>query len=155
MKNVSFLMLLALLFSCSSPEQSETQETTELTENNIVTEPSRGVEASQPAVGFINVDAVTFSEKMSANPGVLLDVRTPEEVAEGKLAGSMAINYNDENFAESLNKLDPNQPVYVYCAAGGRSSKTATILSEKGFKLVYNLDGGITAWEKAGLAVEK
>jgi phage shock protein E len=149
MKNFTLIILLALLAACSAPE------TAEKTQTNDETEVHQRAEQSQTQVNFIDVDPVTFAAKMEGNPGILLDVRTPEEVAEGKLAGSKAINYNDDNFAEALNELDPNQPVYVYCAAGGRSSKTATLLGEKGFTLVYNLDGGITAWEEAGLPTEK
>lgn len=149
MKNFTPIILLAFLAACASPD------TAEKTENNAETEMQQSTEQSQPKVEFINVDPITFEAKMAGNPGILLDVRTPEEIAEGKLAGSIALNYNDDNFAEALNELDPNQPVYVYCAAGGRSSKTATMLGEKGFKLVYNLDGGITAWQEAGMPTEK
>jgi rhodanese-related sulfurtransferase len=152
MKNLFPLVLLILLVSCSTPETNETSETSEIKNETAVTQLK---EESQPAIRFINVDPATFAAKMASNPGTLLDVRTPEEIAEGKISGSMAINYNDENFAESLSELDPNKPVYVYCAAGGRSSKTATILGEKGFQLVYNLDGGITAWQEAGMPTTK
>jgi phage shock protein E len=148
MKNLTSVILLALLVSCTTSETSEN-------ETKVETEINQTAEQSQPAVNFINVDPATFAAKMEGNPGILLDVRTPEEIAEGKIAGSIAINYNDENFSESLSELDPNQPVFVYCAAGGRSSKTATILGEKGFSLVYNLDGGITAWQEAGMPTEK
>lgn len=152
MKNLTTAILLAFLVSCTAPE---TNEAPEVIENKVESPADLSGEQSQPAKDFINLDPATFAAKMADNPGTLLDVRTPEEIAEGKISGAMVINYNDENFAESLSKLDPNLPVYVYCAAGGRSSKTATILGEKGFQLVYNLDGGITAWQEAGMPTTK
>lgn len=72
----------------------------------------------------------------------LLDVRTPQEWEAGKIASSKCINYNDANFKQQIEKLDKNKPVFVYCAAGGRSSKAAPILQQAGFKYIYNLTGG-------------
>lgn len=72
----------------------------------------------------------------------LLDVRTPQEWEAGKIASSNCINYNDATFKQKIEKLDKNKPVFVYCAAGGRSSKAAPILQQAGFKYIYNLTGG-------------
>lgn len=72
----------------------------------------------------------------------LLDVRTPQEWEAGKIASSNCINFNDAAFKQQIEKLDKNKPVFVYCAAGGRSSKAAPILQQAGFKYIYNLTGG-------------
>ncbi len=72
----------------------------------------------------------------------LLDVRTPQEWQSGKIASSKCMNFNDVDFKQQIEKLDKNKPVFVYCAAGGRSSKAAPILQAAGFKQVYNLSGG-------------
>ena len=72
----------------------------------------------------------------------LLDVRTPQEWQSGKIASSNFINFNDADFKQQIEKLDKNKPVFVYCAAGGRSSKATPILQAAGFKQVYNLSGG-------------
>jgi len=72
----------------------------------------------------------------------LLDVRTPQEWEAGKIASSSCINVNDTAFKQQIEKLDKNKPVFVYCAAGGRSSKAAPILQQAGFKYIYNLTGG-------------
>ena len=72
----------------------------------------------------------------------LLDVRTPQEWEAGKIASSNCINFNDAAFKHQIEKLDKNKPVFVYCAAGGRSSKAAPILQQAGFKYIYNLTGG-------------
>jgi rhodanese-related sulfurtransferase len=44
--------------------------------------------------------------------------------------------------------MDKNIPVFVYCRSGGRSGKAAKKMKEKGFKSVYNLEGGIIAWQR-------
>jgi len=146
MKLLVTLLTLGIFTACSAPQTEDTAA-----ENTTSTEATTPVTDNS----FISVDPAKFAGKMEGNKGILLDVRTPEEIAEGKIAGAMELNYNDENFDEQLAQLDPATPVFVYCAAGGRSSKTATLLKEKGFNLVYNLEGGITAWEEAGMPVEK
>jgi phage shock protein E len=72
----------------------------------------------------------------------LLDVRTPEEWANGKIESSKCINFNDASFKKNIESLDKSKPVFVFCAAGGRSTKAKAILQEAGFKEIYNLVGG-------------
>lgn len=79
----------------------------------------------------------------------LVDVRTPEEYKRGSIAGAILINFYDENFIEQMEaKLDKDKPVYVYCAVGGRSSQATKQLYKKGFKKVFDLQGGYNAWKK-------
>jgi rhodanese-related sulfurtransferase len=72
----------------------------------------------------------------------LLDVRTPEEVAEGTLEGAQNINFYDADFKDKLSKLDKNKPVFVYCRSGGRSGKCAQMCKDMGFKEIYDMKGG-------------
>jgi rhodanese-related sulfurtransferase len=72
----------------------------------------------------------------------LLDVRTPEEVAEGALEGAQNINFYDADFKDKLSKLDKNKPVFVYCRSGGRSGKCAQMCKDMGFKEIYEMKGG-------------
>jgi rhodanese-related sulfurtransferase len=72
----------------------------------------------------------------------LLDVRTPEEVAEGALEGAQNINFYDTDFKDKLSKLDKNKPVFVYCRSGGRSGKCAQMCKDMGFKEIYDMKGG-------------
>jgi len=97
-----------------------------------------------------DVNAPTFKKLIETKPGQVLDVRTPEEWAEGIINGAIKMNYYDKDFSKQLDKLDKTKPVYVYCKVGGRSGSAAKELEKKGFKLVYNLDGGIKAWDKEG-----
>jgi rhodanese-related sulfurtransferase len=84
----------------------------------------------------------------------ILDVRTPGEFNSGHIANAENIDFNDRKFSTEIQSLDKNKPTYVYCLSGGRSSQAAQILQDKGFKKVYNLEGGIKAWREAKLAVE-
>lgn len=87
-----------------------------------------------------------FNEQLSEN--IILDVRTKEECSESKIPGSLNIDYYSENFKDNLDKLNKNLNYYIYCRSGNRSGKTVMILREKGFKNVFNLEGGILAWKK-------
>jgi len=80
--------------------------------------------------------------------GILMDVRTDAEFIEGHLKGAMQLNFYEASFETSLDAMDKDIPVFVYCRSGGRSGKAAKKMKEKGFKSVYNLEGGIIAWQR-------
>lgn len=75
----------------------------------------------------------------------LLDVRQPREYEAGHIPGARLIPLKE--LPERLAELTPEQPVLVYCAVGGRSRAAAQFLSGQGFGEVYNLAGGIKAWQ--------
>lgn len=89
-------------------------------------------------------------KKLMKNPSAqILDVRTAQEVAAGKIEGSVNVDYFSASFKESVvKKLDKNKPVLVYCAAGGRSASAAKDLKKAGFKHVYDLEGGYDSWRE-------
>lgn len=77
----------------------------------------------------------------------LIDVRTPKEFAEGHIMGAEMIDVKTADFAERIK--DITDTVAVYCRSGKRSLMAAEQLAKQGC-IVYNLDGGILAWQKAG-----
>ena len=81
----------------------------------------------------------------------VLDVRTDAEWAEGHIAGSQHVPMAQvvEDIGDHL-----DHPVVVVCASGGRSSRVASYLVLQGLEAV-NLDGGLHAWESAGLPIER
>lgn len=99
----------------------------------------------KPAVKNIQQDEFL---KLTKDPNtVVIDVRTPGEVAEGYIAGTKYfIDLNGGNFANEIQKLDKSKSYIVYCRSGGRSSKAASIMIENGFTKVYNLTGGVMNW---------
>ncbi|MEY4929610.1 MAG: hypothetical protein RI909_334 [Bacteroidota bacterium] len=94
-----------------------------------------------------------FDAKYKATENaILLDVRTEEEVASGKIANAENIVW-DDSFADKLSTLE-HKPIFIYCGSGIRSAKAAAVLKEKGYTDIYELDGGMKAWKAAGLPVE-
>lgn len=101
------------------------------------------------------VDVKTFQTNLAKSENaLLLDVRTPQEFEERHLANAVNIDINGENFEGQIDKLDKNKTVFVYCLSGGRSTTAAAALAKKGFKNIYNLEGGILAWVNAGNPIE-
>ena len=75
----------------------------------------------------------------------ILDVRQPGEYEEAHLPGAKLIPL--PQLSEAYKELDPEKPVIVHCAIGGRSRVAAQMLSGMGFNEVYNLAGGIKAFQ--------
>lgn len=78
----------------------------------------------------------------------LIDVRTPEEFAEGHIEGAQNIDFKADDFLEQFSRIDKDRPVYIYCRSGKRSSDAAEQLSELGFPKIIDLKGGYLAWKK-------
>ena len=79
--------------------------------------------------------------------GIILDVRTLEEFEISRIPYSKNIDfYNPQNFMQEIEKLDKDNNYYVYCRTGVRSANSCQLMSELGFKKVYNLVGGIVEW---------
>ena len=135
MKYLTFLLLAALLCACGPDDARATAPP--------------GAESPAPAPApYENLSPDEFAARMQDEDVVILDVRTPAEVAEGKIDGAVELDFNDPRFAAQLEALDPGPTYLVYCAAGGRSSKACDMMSEAGFQKVYNLEGGYTAWSQ-------
>ncbi|WP_298543714.1 rhodanese-like domain-containing protein [uncultured Aquimarina sp.] len=85
----------------------------------------------------------------------LVDVRTPQEYAEGHIEGAINIDFSDENFETLISEVDKSKPVAVYCGRGGRSGKCSAYMKKAGFTKIYDLDGGITEWKYKGKTLVK
>ncbi len=95
----------------------------------------------------VRVLAVPDFKKAIDKKGVqLVDVRTPGEFSQGHIEGAANIDVEAAGFKEAVAGLDKNKPVAVYCRKGGRSHTASLILKEMGFRKVYDLKGGYTAW---------
>lgn len=95
--------------------------------------------------------SIEFEKLISANNGILLDVRTISEFQNGHLENAGQLNYYASDFRRKLLMLPRNQPVYLYCNTGYRSKRAAEILSENGYLNVYNLEHGIMEWNLLNL----
>lgn len=79
---------------------------------------------------------------------VILDVRTAEEFESGYIKGALNMDIRGgADFVASIEMLDKSKPYFVYCRSGARSGQACKLMSQMGFSAVYNLDGGVLAWE--------
>lgn len=98
-----------------------------------------------------DVNAGAFKRQIAKTQVIILDVRTPDEYNSEHLENAKMINFKSDNFSDNIAKLPKDITICVYCRSGNRSSKSMKILKEKGFLKVYNLKGGIKAWQAKGL----
>jgi rhodanese-related sulfurtransferase len=84
----------------------------------------------------------------SSSNVLVVDVRSPQEYAQGHLYGAINIPLSD--LPLRIGGLEKNRPILVYCRTGHRSAQASSILVNAGFTQIYNLEGGITAWINAG-----
>ena len=100
-------------------------------------------------LAYKTISASDARAMIQSSPNLLVvDVRTPEEYAQGHLAGAVNISLSD--LPLRIGSLDPNRPILVYCRTGHRSAQASAILVNAGFTQVYNMAGGITAWINSG-----
>lgn len=83
----------------------------------------------------------------------LLDVRTPQEYSQASLAGSVLIPIGE--FERRINEVPKNKTIIVYCAVGSRSKPAAGLLSQRGYKEVYNMTDGIVGWYRNGFPLQR
>ena len=85
----------------------------------------------------------------------LIDVRTPQEFADGYINGAKLVDYMSSDFMAKISKLDTTKVLYIYCRSGNRSGKAARKLEALGFPKVYDLQGGILNWNQSKMKVIK
>lgn len=94
-------------------------------------------------------------EAKKKKKNVILDVRTPEEVAEGYIEGAEFANFLGEDFEKELSKLNKKRTYYVYCRSAKRTIPATEKMKEMGFKKVYMLEGGLNNWIESGKPITK
>ena len=105
------------------------------------------------AVALMSQEALL--EHMSRHPDHLyvLDVRTPQEYAEGHVPG--AVNLPQEQLASRLAEVPKDKDVVIYCRSGRRSALAADVLAANGYSRLSHLEGDMNAWIAKGRPVEK
>jgi phage shock protein E len=103
----------------------------------------------------LKVNSIEYKASFYKYKGILIDVRTPFEYAEGHIEQARNIDVSSPNFSAEVDKLPKDQAIFVYCGIGVRSAKAANILRKKGFKHVYDLDGGYEDLIKVGMKMVK
>lgn len=99
---------------------------------------------------FKNLSTEEFSKLIARENVQVLDVRTPEEYAQGHIDRAILADFKSPDFKkEAISVLQKDLPVAIYCRSGRRSAAAAEILCKEGFEL-YNLESGILGWIDAG-----
>jgi len=122
-----------VLVSCNQKD-TQSQSTSETTT------------ATAKSITYKDISIDELQSAFGKEDYILIDVRTPEEIANGMIEGAKHIDYVSTDFKDQINLLDKNQNYVVYCRSGGRSTKTSQLMQKLGFKNVANLEGGYLAF---------
>ena len=102
------------------------------------------------------VDTEKFRALRVAHPDlVFIDVRESEEWAKGHAVGALHISKGMIEHDIEAKVTNKEAVIVLYCHSGARSALAAENLMRMGYSNVYSLDGGFTAYQAAGLPVEK
>lgn len=102
------------------------------------------------AGGPVRVGVAEFAT-LAGSPDVrVIDVRTPEEFADGHIAGAVNIPVQDANFSAQVAALDPNATYAVYCRSGNRSQPAVAAMSDAGITTIFELNSGTKGWISEG-----
>lgn len=97
---------------------------------------------------YSNISVAELKTLLGDSAPPLVDVRTDAEVARGVISGARHIEL--QKLPQRLTELPKERTVVVYCQSGGRSAQAAQFLAGQGFGPIYNLSGGILAWQREG-----
>lgn len=129
------LLLVVVLVACGGSETA------------VVDAPAEELNLPQ------TVDVQTVAEVKERDDVVVLDVREPWEYEEGHIPGVTLIPMQE--VPNRLDEIPTEETVILTCRTGNRSGQVAEYLRQQGYDNVHNMEGGIVAWEQAGLAVER
>ncbi len=104
---------------------------------------------------YSELRATEASELIESVQPFILDVRTPMEFAQGHIEGAELLPIRELQYRVGDLSSHKDEPIFIYCRSGNRSTVAAKILMDQGFERVYNLRYGIIDWAKAGLPVMK
>ena len=129
MRNIIFLSFLFLFSLASCGQQAP-------------------VSTSTTPYSVLSVDDA--EKELAAHPNLqILDVRTPEEFADGHLSGAILMNFYADDFQNQLASLNKEEPILLYCRSGNRSGQAGKMMVDMGFKNLMDISGGFTAWKAA------
>lgn len=99
-----------------------------------------------------SVESIDYDEYLKISKTIdflIVDVRTPEEYQISRIKNSININFYDKNFINVFKNLDFDKHILIYCRSGRRSLEAVKILSDEGFRKLYDLKGGVLALDKS------
>ena len=105
--------------------------------------------------GIKELDHLAAMQYINHKNALVLDVREQGEYDAGHILNSKLIPVG--KILERVGELEKyrERPIVVVCRSGQRSASACSVLNKQGFAQAYNLNGGVMAWQKAGLPLEK
>ena len=105
--------------------------------------------------GVREVNSAAALQLINHKNALVLDVREEKEFNNGHILHAKLIPLG--KLTEQMNELERyrDRPLVVVCRSGQRSASACAVLVKQGFEQTYNLEGGILAWQNAGLPLEK
>ncbi len=105
--------------------------------------------------GVKEVDCAAALQLINHKDACVVDVREPDEFKTGHLLNAKLIPLG--KLRDRIGELERyrDKPIVVVCRSGNRSATACALLGREGFPQVYNLAGGVTAWQKTGLPLER
>lgn len=146
----AIVFVIAMMSSCKSAD--------DIRERAIANAPKVKIyePVVSPTLGTINKSSTAeFKQALDNKIGVLVDVRTPEEFAEGHIEGAVNVNFKKRTFKSFISSFDKTTPVLIYCRSGNRSGKAEIVMRSLGFTDVYDLAKGYKGWLADGMEVIK
>ncbi|WJW75547.1 rhodanese-like domain-containing protein [Thiohalobacter sp. IOR34] len=112
-------------------------------------------EISRRRFGIPQLGPLAATQLMSHEDAIPVDVREDEEYRKGHIAHALHIPLGqlDQRLAELEKYRD--RPLLLVCRSGSRSNRAGSLLRKAGFESIYNLAGGIMAWENANLPITR
>jgi rhodanese-related sulfurtransferase len=142
-KIVLFLPLIVLTVFTTACNSQNSNAVTEHKGNPVLVENAKeGIHK--------NIAAAEFKQLVAKGDVVIVDVRTPNEYAQGHIQDAKLINLYERDFDAQIAKLNKETTTLVYCRSGRRSASAMRKMQSAGFSTVYNLSGGIMSWMRAG-----
>lgn len=103
---------------------------------------------------YAEVSAKEAAEMISQSPDlVVLDVRTPEEFAQGHIDGAINVNLRGDDFLEQLAQLDHAATYVLHCKSGTRSAEALEVMKAQEFSSIVHMSEGFDGWTAAGLDI--
>ena len=110
---------------------------------------------SADSVKYLSLEPYDFHMRyLKEDSSLLIDVREFFEYRRSRIHGSLFLP-SSGGFDAAADTLNKEYSLFIYCYSGGRSSRALEFFYDKGFRKLYNLKGGITAWGKDGFPVER
>ncbi len=105
--------------------------------------------------GIQEVDSTAALQLINHKQALVLDVREESEYKAGHIIKSKLIPLGKLSARIGELEKHKDQPIVVICRSGNRSAAACALLSKQGFSQVFNLSGGVMAWQKGNLPLEK